>query len=55
MKKTIWIICLTAACLLLGLVVYISLSGKNENGEQKYSFYYINSDETKLKEETYMP
>ena len=55
MKKTIWIICLTAACLLLGLVVYISLSGKNENGEQQYSFYYINSDETKLKEETYMP
>ena len=50
MKKTIWIICLTAACLLLGLVVYISFSGKKENGEQQYSFYYINSEETKLKE-----
>lgn len=55
MKKTIWIICLTAACLLLGLVVYISFSGKKENREQQYSFYYINSEETKLKEETYVP
>ncbi len=54
MKKTIWIICLAAACLLLGLVAYISLSGKNETEEQKYSFYYINNEETKLKEEKLM-
>ncbi len=55
MKKTIWIICLTAACILLGLVAYITFAGKNPNTEQKYSFYYINSEETELKEETYKP
>ena len=55
MKKTIWIICLAAACLLLGMVAYISISGKKETGEQQYSFYYINSEETKLKEEKYVP
>lgn len=55
MKKTIWIICLTVACILLGLVAYLTLAGKNPNTEQKYSFYYINSEETKLKEETYKP
>lgn len=55
MKKTIWIICLTAACILLGLVAYLTLAGKNPNTEQKYSFYYINSEETELKEEHYTP
>lgn len=55
MKKTIWIICLTAACILLGLVAYLTLTGKNPNTEQKYSFYYINSEETELKEEHYTP
>ena len=55
MKKTIWIICLAAACLLLGMVAYISFSGKKETEEQQYSFYYINNEETKLKEEKYVP
>ena len=56
MKKTIWIICVTAACIFLGLVAYIGLTEKNRNSsEQQYSFYYINSDETKLKEEKYTP
>ena len=55
MKKTILIICVTAACILLGLGAFIALAGRTQNEEQQYSFYYINSDETKLKEETYTP
>ena len=56
MKKTIKIICVTAACIFLGLIAYISFAGRKEkNTEQKYSFYYINSEETKLKEEKYTP
>ena len=55
MKKKNCIICKTPACILLGLVAYLTLAGKNPNTEQKYSFYYINSEETKLKEETYKP
>lgn len=56
MKKTIWIICVTAACIFLGLIGYISVTEKNRNSsEPQYSFYYINSDETKLKEENYTP
>ncbi len=56
MKKTILIICVTAACILFGLVAYIGLAGRKEkNAEQQYSFYYINSDETRLKEEKYTP
>ena len=49
MKKTILIICVAAACILLGLVAFIGLSGRNKNEEQQYRFYYINSDETRLK------
>ena len=55
MKKTILIICVAAACILLGLVAFIGLSGRNKNEEQQYRFYYINSDETRLKEEKYTP
>ena len=45
MKKTIKIICVTAACIFLGLIAYISFAGRKEkNTEQKYSFYYINSE-----------
>ncbi len=55
MKKTILIICVAAACILFGLVAYIGLSGRKKNEEQQYSFYYINSEETKLKEEKYTP
>ena len=56
MKKTIKIICVTATCIFLGLIAYISFAGRKEkNTEQKYSFYYINSEETKLKEEKYTP
>ena len=56
MKKTIKIICVTAACIFLGLIAYISFAGRKEkNAEQQYSFYYINSEETKLKEEKYTP
>ena len=52
MKKTIKIICVTAACIFLGLIAYIGFAGRKEkNAEQQYSFYYINSEETKLKEE----
>ena len=53
MKKTILIICVAAACILFGLVAFIGLSGRNKNEEQQYRFYYINSDETRLKEEKY--
>ena len=49
MKKTILIICVAAACILFGLVAFIGLSGRNKNEEQQYRFYYINSDETRLK------
>ena len=50
MKKTIKIICVTAACIFLGLIAYIGFAGRKEkNAEQQYSFYYINSEETKLK------
>lgn len=38
-----------------GLVAFIGLSGRNKNEEQQYRFYYINSDETRLKEEKYTP
>ena len=55
MKKTILIICVAAACILFGLVAFIGLSGRNKNEEQQYRFYYINSDETRLKEEKYTP
>ena len=56
MKKTIWIICVTAACIFLGLIGYITFAGREDkNAKQQYSFYYINSDETKLKEEKYTP
>ena len=56
MKKTIKIICVTAACIFLGLIAYIGFAGRKEkNAEQQYSFYYINSEETKLKEEKYTP
>ena len=51
MKKTILIICVAAACILFGLVAFIGLSGRNKNEEQQYRFYYINSDETRLKEQ----
>ena len=55
MKKTILIICVAAACILFGLVAFIGLSGRNKNEERQYRFYYINSDETRLKEEKYTP
>ena len=56
MKKTIKIICVTAACIFLGLIAYIGFAGRKEkNAEQQYSFYYINSEETKLKKEKYTP
>ena len=55
MKKTILIICVAAACILFGLVAFMGLSGRNKNEEQQYRFYYINSDETRLKEEKYTP
>ena len=45
MKKTIKIICVTAACIFLGLIAYIGFAGRKEkNAEQQYSFYYINSE-----------
>ena len=48
MKKTIKIICVTAACIFLGLIAYIGFAGRKEkNAEQQYSFYYINSEENK--------
>ncbi len=53
MKKTILIICVAAACILFGLVAFIGLSGRNKNEEQQYRFYYINSDETRLKKKIY--
>ena len=46
---------MAAACILFGLVAFIGLSGRNKNEEQQYRFYYINSDETRLKEEKYTP
>ncbi len=55
MKKSIWLICLAGACLLLGMVAYMTFSEKKETGEQQYSFYYLNSEETRLKEEKYVP
>ena len=50
MKKTIKIICVTAACIFLGLIAYISFAGRKEkNAEQQYSFYYIRSIHRKKK------